>query len=388
MASDEIDLSEASLLAEAERATGLRDFGGDDFRPGLRALLDTYDGSARLSARGRKSTRRRLVELLANRLRIADTLRRHPEIRDRPIRRPVYLTGLPRTGTSALFNLLAADPASRPLLLWEARNPTPGEIAAPGQPDPRMVALAQALERARQQAPDFWRIHDARADGPEECVELLAHTLSSVQGGIEVLMPPYDAWFQARDPRPAYAYYGDLLRMLDWQRPGARWLLKSPAHLWALDVLVEMFPDVCIIQTHRDPVEVVGSYCSMVEALMSIREAVDPRAFGPTVLEYLARSVERAMAARAAAPPRHFVDVDYRELMRDPVAAAERVHRAFELPLDEATAAALRAHAGAHPPNRHGKHDYALERYGLTAAAVTDRLAAYVERHGLTRQEQ
>jgi hypothetical protein len=374
--SDSVDLSEEALIAEARAQTGLQDLGEDGFRDGLRALIATYETTARLSPRGRKSTRRRLVELLANRLRIADTLQRHPEIRERSIRRPVYLTGLPRTGTSALFNLLAADPASRPLLLWEARNPTPLEV--PVDPDPRMIALRDALARARELHPGFAKIHDARADGPEECVELLAHTLSSVQLGTEVLMSPYREWFQAGDRRPSYAYYRDLLKLLDWQRPGDRWLLKSPCHLWALDVLIEMFPDACIVQTHRDPVEVVGSYCSMIEALMDVRESVDPTELGPSVLEYLARSVEHAMAARARLPEDRFVDVAYDDLVRDPLATAARIYACFDLPLDDAIYDAMSAHAREHGRNRHGAHDYQLERFGLTAGAVRDRMARYL----------
>jgi hypothetical protein len=375
--SDVIDLSEPSLIAEARAATGLDDLGEDGFRDGLRVLLETYEG-ARLSPRGRRATRRRLVELLSNRLRIAETLRAHPEIRERAVRRPVYLTGLPRTGTSALFNLLATDPASRPLLLWEARNPTPpvGELA--GEPDPRMLALGAALDKMRAHNPEFAKIHDARADGPEECVELLAHTMSSVMIGVEVLMSPYREWFEESDPRPAYAYYRALLQMLDWQRPGERWLLKSPAHLWALDVIVEMFPDACIIQTHREPAEVVGSYCSMMEALMAGQEGVDPIALGPTVLEYLARSVERAIATRAAGKAGRVVDVEYADLVGDPIATVERVYDALHLPLAAATRDAMAAHVRDHAKDKHGAHRYDLARFGLSAASVNERMAAYL----------
>jgi hypothetical protein len=375
-------LTEDGLLADARAAAGL-DLADDDpaFRDGLRTLLATYRTTASLSARGQRSTRRRLVELLANRLRIADTLARHPEIRTRPVRHPLYLTGLPRTGTSALFNLLAVDPHHRALRLWEARHPTPPDAPVPaGEADPRLVALAAMLERARAANPDFARIHDARADGPEECVELLAHTLGSVQLGIEPLMSPYREWFEARDQGPAYAYYADLLRLLDWQRPGVRWLLKSPCHLWALDTLLATFPDASIVVTHRDPVAVVGSYCSMVEALMAVRDGVDPRELGPAVLEYLARSAERAIAARRTLDPARFLDLSYAALIADPIAAAERIYDAFSLPLSGTTIDAMRVHLERHPQNRHGRHDYALDRYGLDETIVRDRFTAYADR--------
>ncbi len=375
-----VSLDELDLLAEAEKATGLSDFGDPSFREGLRALLTMYETTARLTPRGRKSTRRRLVELLSNRLLIEQAFRRHPEIRARPIKRPMILTGLPRTGTSALFNLLAIDSASRPLLFWEGRHPNPIDGVAKGEPDPRMVALAAALERGRQKNPEFAKIHFVKADGPEECVELFAHTLSHVMMGTEPLLAPYAEWFQAQDLRPQYAYYRDLLKMIDWQRPGERWLLKSPCHLWALDVLVDMFPDVCIVQTHRNPLKIIGSYCSMMAALMDGREPFDPKELGPLVLEYLSRSVERAMKARDASDPKRFVDIGYRALLSDPIGTVQRIYGAFGLELDGEKADAMALHLRNNPQNKHGSHEYTLEQYGLSNAIVVKRLAAYIER--------
>jgi hypothetical protein len=375
-----VDLSEFALLAEAEAKAGLHDFGGEEFRHGLRALLEMYDTTARLSPAGRKIARRRILELLTNRLFIQETLKKHPEIKSRPIRSPMYLTGLPRTGTSALFNLLAIDEASRPLLYWEGCYPYPIVGVAPGEPDPRVVALRQSLERMRQKDPEFAKVHEVTADGPEECVQLLAHTLGGVQLGVEPLISPYREWFEKQDLRGPYAYYGDLLRMLDWQRPGERWLLKSPAHLWALDVLLGMFPDACIIQTHRDPAQIIGSYCSMVAMLMRGRESVDRRELGPTVLEYLARSVERAMEAREKLGPARFVDVGYRQFVKDPIGVVERIYDAFKLELAPRTVDAMRKHVADHPQNKHGTHTYTLADYGLTAEMVTARMVRYVER--------
>lgn len=378
-----VDLSEANLLAEAKAKTGLSDFGGDDFREGLRALLGMYDTTARLSPAGRKIARRRVLELLTNRLYIEATLKKHPEIKARPIRRPMYLTGLPRTGTSALFNLLAIDPASRPLLYWEGCYPNPLEGARPGEPDPRFVALRDSLAKMRERDPEFAKIHEVTADGPEECVQLLAHTLGGVQLGIEPLISPYREWFEKQDLRAPYAYYANLLRMLDWQRPGERWLLKSPAHLWALDVLVGMFPDACIIQTHRDPAQIIGSYCSMVMMLMRGSENVDPLEIGPAVLEFLARSVERGMAAREKLDPARFVDIQYRQFVKDPVGAVQRVYDAFELKLAPQTVDAMKKHIADHPQNKHGSHKYALSDYGLSTESVNARFATYIEKFDL-----
>ena len=386
---DPLDLSFDGLLDDARAATDLEDFGDPSFREGLGVLLETYE-AAGLRPGGRKRTRARLLQLLANRLKIERAWAQRPEIRERALRSPVYLTGLPRTGTSTLFNLVAQDPASRPLLLWEGVCPDPldagGGAAAPyagGEPDPRMAMIQAGLDADRARNPDFDKIHFARADGPEECVLLLAHTFRDVQLGIEPLLQPYGAWFERQDLRAPYAYYADLLRLLDWQRPGERWLLKSPAHLWALDAIVGLFPDACIVQTHRDPAEVIPSYCSMMQALMSIRAAVDPRELGPVVLEYLARSLERGLALRERCDPARFVDVDYRAFVAAPVAEVARVYERFRLPFADDLERAMQRFLDENPQGKHGAHHYALEDYGLTAAAVRDRLAFYVERFGL-----
>lgn len=379
--SDAIDLSEEGLVEEARKRTGLSDFGGDDFRPRLAALLAFYD--ARLSPRGKKGERRRLLGLLENRLRIAEAFRRHPEIRERTIRKPLFLTGLPRTGTSALFNLLGADPACRPLLLWEGNHPDPLEGLAPGTEDPRLVALRNALEKARQLNPDFAKIHDAQADKPEECVQLLAHSMGFVQLGVEPVLEPYRSYFASEDRGPIYAEYADLLRLLDWQRPGERWLLKTPAHLWALDHLLASFPDAGIVVTHRNPLECVPSYCSMVQALMMQYEPVAPEVLGPQVLDYLARSVDHAMALRERLPADRFVDVRYVDFLADPLGVARRTHEAFGLPFDGAARTAMEAHVAANPQNKHGKHDYALAKFGLSREGVLERLGGYVERYGV-----
>lgn len=381
--SADLPLDADRLMQDAAGRAGSDDFGPGDFQEGLETLLEAYT-RARLHEAGVKTTYKRLRDLLINRVAIQRTLQARPEIQDRTLRSPLYLTGLPRTGTSALFNLLGSDPAARPLLFWETKFPTPfdGPLPDSGE-DPRLTALRDGIDRARAKSPAFSQIHDLRADGPEEGVGLLAHTFQSVMMGIEPLLPPYDAYFQSRDQQPIYAYYIDLLRMLDAERPGDRWLLKSPCHLWALDVIVAELPDACIVQTHRNPLEAIPSYCSMMEAIMAIRESVDRATLGPTVLEYLARSLEAGLAARDTLDASRIFDVDYRRFVSDtePVVRELYQHFGFELPPE--TVSAMGEHATTHGKDRHGKHEYTLEMYGLTGTMVRDRLAAYIERFGL-----
>jgi hypothetical protein len=371
------ELTAERLLTDArERAHGLSDFGAG-YEENLAALLELYQGNARLTPAGVRSTRRRLLSLLTNRLRIAEALRAHPEILTRVMRSPLYVVGLPRTGTSALFNMLACDPRSRPLLYWEGLHPDPAPACSANEPDPRLVQTQSDLERAYASNPQFRAVHHVSADGPEECVALLAHTLGSVQQGIEPLISPYREYFRAQDQRDNYRYYLSLLRLLDAQRPGERWLLKSPAHLWALGPLLECAPDACIVWTHRDPVRVVASYSSMLEALSVVREVVDPCELGRAVLDYLAASVERALHERAQLPAARFYDVGHEDALRDPWQVVERIYAHFGFASEQALVA-MRSHRAVEPAA--GQHRYDLARYGLRPAEIQERFGAYTRR--------
>ncbi|MEN8162070.1 MAG: sulfotransferase, partial [Myxococcota bacterium] len=293
-----LDWREASVLAEAREATGLEDLGDEAFRPGLRALLETYAGNP-FSERGHRRNRRRVLGLLQTRLRVEAALARHPEILERPVKHPIVLTGLPRSATSALFNLLGEDPAARPLLLWETQCPDPLEDLAPGAPDPRRDAIDAYYAKGREKNPEWTKIHFTSADTPEECVLLHAYAFHGVHLGIEPLLEPYAGWYRSQvdDLGSLYAYQRRLMQLLDWQRPGERWLLKAPAHLWGLDALAATFPDVAIVWTHRDPVACTASACSMTAALMSHLEGVDEHWLGPRVLDFYASSLDRGLAA-------------------------------------------------------------------------------------------
>jgi hypothetical protein len=373
---------EEALLEEARQATGLSDFGPGGFREGLRTLIATYREKP-FTEKGRGRGRGRLVQLLATRLRVAEALRKHPEIRERVIERPMVLTGLPRSGTSALFNLLARDPAARPLLLWETQFPDPPADLEPGERDARRDDVEAFFARARRENPEFTKIHYASADTPEECVLLHALAMNGVQLGVEVMVEPYASWYRAQDLHGMYDYYRDLLRMLDWQRPGERWLLKAPAHMWGIDVLVETFPDVSIVWSHRDPLLCVASICSMTHALMSPLAEVEKAWLGPVVMDFYASSLERGLAARDGCEPERFVDVTHDDFVADPIGVVERIHGSFGLPLGEAARSAMAQHVRANPKGKHGSHEYALEDYGLDPQRVRDRFAAYIDRYGI-----
>ena len=376
-----IDWSEESVLAEARWATGLSDFGAEPFRDGLRALLRTHAENP-FSEKGRARSRRRVVNLLATRLRVEAALARHPEILTQRVAHPVVLTGLPRSATSALFNLLGEDAAARPLRLWEAQCPDPLEGRPSASEDPRRAAIDAYYAKGREKHPEWTKIHYTSADTPEECVLLHAYAFHGVQLGIEPLLEPYASWYQAAaaDLRPLYAYQKRLMQLLDWQRPGERWLLKAPAHLWGLDALAATFPDVAIVWTHRDPVACTASACSMTAALMATLEGIEERWLGPSVLEFYARSLDRGLAARERMDPARVVDVSHDEFVNDALGVAKRIYAHFGLPLTEAALAAFARHAAANPRAKHGRHDYALEEFGLSEARVRERFRVYQER--------
>lgn len=367
------------FLEEAQRSTGLDDFLEDGFRDGLEALVDTYNRLDITEIGEKIYLPSRLAGQLATRLRIADAWQQHPEMLHRDLGSPLYVIGLWRSGTSSLLNRLAVDPRHRPLLFWEGFYPDP----AVEQPDPRIQQLKERTEMGR--TADFDAIHYIDVDLPEECQLLLLHTFRDQRHGVEPVLEPYASWFNKREFGPAYDYYLDMLRTLDSQRPppdGGRWLLKAPAHLWALEELVARVPNAQFVWTHRDPVEVVASYCSLQIKIAESRFAIfDKPTIGPALMEYIAQCIDTAMAARdRLGDSLHVIDVDYRDEVSDPFAVCEAVYRAHGPDLDGAVADAFREHSAAHPQHEHGKHVYRLNDYGLTAEHVRERFSNYIER--------
>jgi len=258
-------------------------------------------------------------------------------------------------------------------------NPSPLPGNPPEDEDPRYLGIKAFTESVYEQMPDFDKIHHTSADTPEECIHLLNHTFSDVQFGVEVLMEPYASWFRERDLHDSYRYYADLLRMLQWRAPGERFLLKTPAHLWALDILVEMFPDCSIIITHRNPIECVPSYASMMDALMIGRD-FDRTDLGPVVLDYLATKVDRSLEARERVDPRRIIDLQFVDLNADPIGTVRQIYGHFDLEMTPELDEAFTAYAGRHTKGEHGEHEYTLDEYGLTEDMIMKRFARYVER--------
>jgi hypothetical protein len=380
-------LDEASLIAAARRETGLHDFVDESFRGPLRQLLSSLEEEAHLHPLGRLLLRQSLVRALVNRLRLEDLCKRHPEIRELPVREPVFVLGLQRTGTTLLHRLLTCEPALRPLLSWEALNPAPFPgVAASGGRDPRM-RLAEIAERGlRYLAPEFFAIHPVEAHAPEEDVLLLDLSFMSPTADATLSVPRYSAWLRDTDQRPSYRMFRRAIQLLLWQRSG-RWLGKTPHHLENLDALLDVFPDAKIIQTHRDPVRVVASYASMMahgRAVFSDR--VDAHEVGAQLAGRAVRAVTRAMQVRERASGGSFCDVAYPDLLADPLKEIRRIYDFLGLPLAPETEASMQRWLAANPQNKRGVHRYRLEDFGLDRAQLERGFEPYRQRFGIQHE--
>jgi len=328
-------------------------------------------------------TRSRLVGALSNRLRAADLFRRHPVILDTPVSAPLFVTGLQRTGTTKMHRLLAADPSARPLSCWEALNPAPWPHRWWHPSEPRRWFAMLAEHTLRYLAPDFFAVHPVEAMSPEEEVVILDHTFISTVSEASYHVPSFALWLESQDHTPAYRYLRRTLQLLQWQRSG-RWVLKTPHHMEHLDILLEVFPDAHIAQTHRDPRTTVASFCSMVAHGRGIfSDSVDAHEVGRHWLAKIARMLRESMDARA----RHraaFIDVQYQALMTDPMGEVARVYEHAGLPLSDEARTAIRASLSTNRQHKYGRHHYALADFGLDAATVDAATSVYRQRYGFS----
>lgn len=369
------------MLASAAEFQGLDDFGGNEFKVGLEKLLTTYDQHI-VDESGRKKLYNRVLKLLAARLRIIEAQKVNVDIASEKIIKPMVLTGLPRTGTSALFNLLSSDPAGRALLQWETHYPDPMADLAHGEMDPRHKKLVDKIEAQRAANPDFEKVHFASADTPEECVLLHAIDFNGVQLGFECMLEPYLSWHQSNDLLGMYQYYLDLLKMLQWRKPGERWLLKAPAHMWGLDSLLSVMPDACILWGHRNPLQVIPSISSLTSLSGKMYGGTVPSlektALGPIVMEFYARSLERGIKTRDSLPATHFFDYAFSDFVNRPMHLVESCYDFFDIEMSNDVKQRLQTHVNANPKGKHGKHEYNFTEFGLTEKMILDRFEFYL----------
>lgn len=377
-------LEVAALLDAAREQAGLDDFGADSFREGLRILVDSYEREAKLSVMGREAVRARLVHFLCNRLRIQDWITRHPEILDERIEQPLFVIGLPRTGTTLLHTLLSLDPLHRAPLHWEAEEPCPPPRLIHSGVDPRIQKHHQMLELLSRVRPELREIHPVDATGPTECLALLDAEFTSLEFETQALIPSYGTWLDQVDQTAAYAFHERCLQLLQWRMPNERWVLKSPHHLLGLEALLARYPDARILFTHRDPCKTIASQASLISiASRLLSDEVDPIAVGRYWAPKMARALERAIAHRDRARPEAFYDLHYGDFVADPVGAIRRAYSYFGLELSRAAERRMRAYLRDDPPGKRSPHRYSLEAFGLDASSVRDAFRAYTQRFGV-----
>jgi hypothetical protein len=396
-------LTPGRVRAAAAGSTGLAGWGaegdatdGEAFAFRLELLCRALREEAGLSPLGLAMTYESLVQTLRGRLLVEDLVARHPEIEQVPIDRPIVICGLPRTGTTHLHNLLAADPALRHLPYWESLEPVlpTAEAAAlagaggrpGGDDDPRRARTRLAVDLVDTCMPLFKRMHEMTVDHAHEEIQLLALDAGGMFFETTAPMPSWRDHYTTTDQTSTYRYLRRVLQVLTWLRPeaGDRWVLKSPQHLEQLGPLVTVFPDATFVVTHRDPLAVTASTCTMLAYTARLRQArPDPAAIGA----YWAARVEQlllgGMRDRELLPAGRTVDVVLDDFVADEDATVRRIYAVAGQPLGEASLAAMRAFTAAHPRGRHGTIAYDLDALGIDAGARRTALAAYRDRYAL-----
>ena len=365
----------AELCAAAASLTGLDDFGADDFRDGLAVLLESYARDAGLTPRGVRVSRALVRGALTARLFSEAGCARHPEHAVVPVDRPVFVTGLPRTGTTALHRLLTADPAHQGLELWLAEVPQPRPPRAGWPGDPVFQAIQAGVQRHQVAHPEFMGVHFMDADQVEECWQLLRQSMRSVSWECLAHLPSYSSWLAGQDWTAAYRRHRRNLQLIGLPDQHRRWVLKNPSHLFALPALLEVYPDALIIQTHRAPRTVIGSMCSLAaHATEGQSNVFRGSVIGAGQLELWARGLKSFAAARARYDASQFLDVDYADFTADPLGTVASVYSYFGLPYSAAAAAAVRGlHAAAGSGAARPAHRYSLADFGLTGEQVDER---------------
>jgi len=373
----------SGLMTEAAEMAGHEDWGDAGFVEPLSLLVGSCEASGRLTAAGRRVLRSVVLRHLRNRLYVQAHLARRPDAAARPLGRPVVITGLPRTATTLLHNLLAQDPRHRFLRLWEALHPVPPEEGH-GPDEAALVGHAETwLERFYARAPGFRAVHPLTARGPEECDALLQNAFASQHFDDMFDAEDYSRWFYSATLDREYAFYALQLRALsgDRETESRRWVLKSPGHLAHLDSLLRALPGALVLHCHRDPVEAVPSYASLIlTARGGHSDDLSPAEIGEQALRRCATTLERALQARAAAGEDRFLDVSYPALVADPLRTVARIYAWLGTPLDAAVEGSMRRWLDDHPRDRHGVHRYEPRRFGLDSERVRSAFAAYRER--------
>jgi hypothetical protein len=379
-----VSLEIRNLLETACGKTHLEDWGHQSARQALEVLLESVHREGKLTYFGRLTLRQFLIAKLCNRLRIIEALKRFPEIARQKIDRPVFITGWYRCGTTYLHNLLATHPELRAPLYWELMHPCPAV-------DPRKVNSQKLIHKTnlanrihRYLAPGFNAVHAMPAEKPEECLHLFKNAAMGTTAFFITEAKSMAWWLLDQDVGPGYHFYKDQLKLLNWLRPGRRWVLKWPFHLWHLDSLIEAFPDATIIHLHRDPREALPSVCSLAAlARSSFCESIDNEELGKFWLDYCEAGLQRGLTAREKADENQVIDIRYPDLKKNPLSVINQIQNTINLGESDAWTESIQANSKAREKKVPGRHHYAMAQFGLDPNEIQERFSKYIEDYDL-----
>lgn len=383
-----ISLDEDSLVDAAIRASGIEDFGGDAWREPFRVLLADMESQSELTLVGRVLARFDLLRCLVALLGMAEDERRHPEILEMEIEEPIFVTGLGRTGTTILHELLAQDPSLRSAFGWEQRYPSPPPDAATWHEDPRIAHAAADIDLWLQVVPEFLAVHESRSDGPDEDTVGQQLGFASQVWSATHRAPNFDAWLMGN---AAYGmqFHRRLLQHLQFRKPG-RWVLKAPTHMSCLPDLFAVYPDARVIHTHRDPLKVLASTADMIATLRWQRsDRVDYDEYAQTICFGFPFLLNMVIDQRTSGvlPADRIGDVLYADLIHDHLGTIASVYDQLGMELSDEAKARMSAYIESRPKGRHGNRDYRFSDLSVDEAEMRQRFVSYMEHYHVPNEE-
>ena len=386
-----VSLEIEDLLAEAQqRAGGLDDLGPGPFVEPLAKFVDSLESEARLNTIGRVIARERILGHTVNRFGYVEDRKRFPDIANQQITKPIFIIGLPRTGTTILHDILAQDPSSRAPLTWEAMFPSPPPETESYETDPRIGRCAATFPDIDAMIPGFKAMHPMGAELSQECVTMMGETMCTPLFHNQFRVPSYEDWvdFEA-DWSHVYEFHQKQLQHLQLRHMKDRWVLKTGAHMWGLDHLLATYPDARIVFTHRDPVQSMTSYASLTSLVRSMgSDEVDRLEIAADWTARLVRVLEHTINVRSAKkyPDAVFYDVRFSDFVKNQFNVVENIYDAFGLEMSPIAAQEMRAFIDDNPQGKHGVHAYSPEEYGVDPESVRHAFRNYIERFDLGSQ--
>lgn len=369
------------LKKNATQATGLDDFGDTPFEEALQCLIDALEREARLDDKRRAETIRSLTSTLVKRLQLAADSKKYPEIAEETINAPIFIVGLPRTGSTNLHSLIAQCEGIRAPRIWEMYMPSPPPAAATYLTDARIAMVQQGLTATISD--ELMTRHPMAADRPEQCNMLSDIAFMNWATLASYEIPSYRHWLLTADHTPSYQAHKQMLQQLQWQHPG-QWVLKYPKHMFALDALLATYPDAKFIWTHRDPGKVIPSVISLIETFRKATPGYDPKQLGREWATFEELGLHRGLSVRdRAIAPNQIFDVHYSDVLRDPVGSIAAAFQHFGMTLSDQSRDNIRAFVADNPQTKHGVHTYTAEQYGLDETRLRNTHRSYIERFKL-----